>query len=538
MPDLYHSLRGYDLGHLRIIAGLWGLELKANEAENAARELAAAILDPRLVQELLGALPADAISALKALVRAGGRMPLAAFVRQFGEVREMGAGRRDREKPHLKPASSSEILFYRGLLAQAFFDTDKGPQEFAYLADDWLPLLQADAGTSRRGSTQPLGRRATPAERRQAVPATDRILDEATTYLAALRIGQPPAHDAALRDLLETAGLIKGNLLRAGPAKTFLETPRREALRSLADAWRGSTQFNELRLVPGLICEGEWRNDPLATRSFLLGLLRAIPRGAWWSLAAFVEAIKSAYPDFQRPAGDYDSWFIKDSQGSYLRGFDKWDQVDGALIRFMIVGIMFRLGLLDLASAGEGKEMAAFRIAGKGAGASESGSRLSGPENGKLRVAARGTIAAPRLVPRSVRYQIARFCEWEDEREDGYHYRLTPRSLKRAAGQGLNPEQLLALLAKHADAGVPPSLVKALKRWETNGTEARAEAQTVLRVSRPEILEQLRKSKAAKYLGEALGPTSVIVKSGAIQKVAEAMSELGVLLEDSTELPT
>ena len=27
MPDLFHTLLKYDLGHLRIIAGLWGLEL-------------------------------------------------------------------------------------------------------------------------------------------------------------------------------------------------------------------------------------------------------------------------------------------------------------------------------------------------------------------------------------------------------------------------------------------------------------------------------------------------------------------------------
>ncbi len=538
MPDLYHSLRGYDLGHLRIIAGLWGVELNANDTEAAARQLAASLTDARLSRELISALPPEANAALKALGAAGGRIPWPAFARRFGDVREIGAGRRDREKPYLKPISSSEILFYRGLLARAFFDTDKGPQEFAYLADDWLPLVRANAPQGAQESTQALGRRATPAERRQNVLATDHILDEATTFLAALRLGETPGSDQALRGLLSAAGLIKGNVLRAEAVKAFLETPRPEALKSLAEAWRGSAQFNELRLVPGLVCEGEWRNDPLAARSFLLGLLRAIPRGTWWSLAAFVEGIKSRQPDFQRPAGDYDSWFIKDAQGEYLRGYEHWDRVDGAMIRYLLGGIMFRLGLLDLASPGDGQEPAAFRIPGRQDSLIESLSRFPSVENGKLRIASRGTITSPRLVPRAVRYQVARFCEWEDEKDDGFHYRITPRSLGRAKAQGLKPEQLLALLSKNADAGVPPVLVKALKRWDVNGTEARAEAQTVLRVSRPEILEQLRKSKAARYLGEALGPTTVIIKSGAIQKVAEAMSELGVLLEDTTVRPT
>ncbi len=53
----------------------------------------------------------------------------------------MGAGKRDREHPHLKPASTSEVLFYRALIARAFFDTDKGPQEFAYIPDDLFELI-------------------------------------------------------------------------------------------------------------------------------------------------------------------------------------------------------------------------------------------------------------------------------------------------------------------------------------------------------------------------------------------------------------
>ena len=530
MPDLLHSLRGYDLGQLRIIAGIWGLDLQAKSTQEAAQELVTALHEPRLAGELIGALPNDAAAAMNALARAGGRMPWAAFERQFGEVREMGAARRDREKPYLKPASPGEILYYRGILSRAFFDTDKGVQEFAYVPDDWLPLIRPGAGGA--GAAPPLGRRATPAERRQVVPATDGVLDEATTYLAALRIGQAPDPDPVLRSLLGGAGLIKRDVLQAAAVKKFLETPRRDALKMLVNAWRESEEFNELRLIPGLICEGEWRNDPRAARAFLLNLLRVIPRAAWWSLASFAEGTKARFPDFQRPAGNYDSWFIKDAEGAYLRGFNNWDRVDGTMIRFLIGGVMFRLGMLDLASPGEGKEPAAFRIVG-----ADRASRFPEVENAKLRVAARGTITAARLVPRAVRYQLARFCEWEDKNGDAYRYRLTPRSLTRAAAQGLKPEHLLALLAKHSDAGVPPVLVKALKRWEASGTEARVEMQTVLRVSRPEILEQLRKSKAARYLGEPLGPTSVILKGGAAQKVAEAMTELGLLIEDQTDLP-
>ena len=79
-----------------------------------------------------------------------------------------------------------------------------------------------------------------------------------------------------------------------------------EALALLQNAWIESETFNELRLMPGIVCEGEWKNQPQETREFLLNLLDAIPEGKWWSLNAFVRDIKQKYADFQRPAGDYD----------------------------------------------------------------------------------------------------------------------------------------------------------------------------------------------------------------------------------------
>ena len=48
MPDLLQSLYKRDIGHLRIVASLWGVELTASETEAAAVELSVALLDPEL----------------------------------------------------------------------------------------------------------------------------------------------------------------------------------------------------------------------------------------------------------------------------------------------------------------------------------------------------------------------------------------------------------------------------------------------------------------------------------------------------------
>jgi hypothetical protein len=303
----------------------------------------------------------------------------------------------------------------------------------------------------------------------------------------------------------------------------------------LQDAWLRSTAFNELNLMPGILCEGEWANQPQETREFLLNLLDTIPEGKWWSLNALVRDIKQKYADFQRPAGDYDSWFIKrESDGQYLRGFSYWDQVDGALIKFFITGVLHWLGQVDLSQAEGATGPTAFRIS-----AFESAKE----EKGKISVSSNGKIIVERTAPRAVRYQIARFCEWDESggrvapkgqietNRDEFKYQITAQSLKQGKEQDLKAEQLLSLLVRHTDGKVPPPLVQALKRWEVNGTEARLETQVVLRVTRPEVLEEMRKSRAGKFLGEILSPTAVIVKSGAIQNVLDALAEIGLFAE-------
>jgi hypothetical protein len=548
MPDLFISLQKHDLGHIRILAGVWGLDLDSNEADAAAKELCASLLDPDLLAEIREALSAEAQNALEALVAKNGRIPWAEFTRRFGDIREMGAGKRDRENPHLNPASTAEILFYRALLARAFFNTANGPQEFAYIPEDLFKIInheghKASTEQSRsdhEGKThensvnsvvipEPLGRAASPGEKAHPIPANDFILDDATTLLAALRLGiEPPATNVpfpVVDGFLRTVKII----LKSGPkpekVKTFLGAPRQEALQMLADAWLESETFNELRQLPGLVFEGEWQNQPAVTREFLLNLLDSIPEGKWWSLPAFIRDVKARYPDFQRPAGDYDSWFIKrEADGEYLRGFACWDQVDGTLVRYFITGVLFWLGQVELAAPEEGAEPTAFRVISE---------KLKGKsEEGKLVARSNGQITVPRFAPRAVRYQVARFCEWNESKGDEYRYTVTPSSLKKAGEQGLKVEHLLSLLAKYSAGGIPPVLVKALKRWEANGTEARVQTQVILRVSRPEVLEELRKSKAARFLGEMLGPTTVVIKDGAQSKVMAALTELGLLAEE------
>jgi hypothetical protein len=542
MPDLAQSLGGYDLGYLQIVAELWGIEFAAGDFNQGLEYLLPILLDTQLSQEMIQSLPAEAQTALTELIRNDGRLSWSFFTRRYGEVREMGSGRRDRARPYQDPISTAEVLFYRALIGRSFFDIPSGPEEFAYIPDDLIPLLDAN----QLASSQTLGREAYSAECAHVLPVSDRILADACTLLAALRMGLPeeqthfsafPGHyplaPRFLEALLTTSGLLdEDDIPNPGPTRQFLEAERGQASAQLTVNWRKSQQLNELALLPGLILEGEWSNDPLRARESILEFLVTIPEKTWWNIDSFVDAIHQHFPDYQRPAGDYDSWFIRNTEdGEYLRGFDNWDQVDGQLIRFMITGPLHWLGILDLAAPSEAKPPTAFRYSGWSTALLQGEAPEGLPlEDQKILLRSDARLVLSARVPRSVRYQIARFSEWDEFEREIYHYRLTPSSLRRAGKSGLLTSHLLILLQKNAEH-VPPNMVTALERWDQHGRQARIEQILVLRLSSPEILEELRASRAARFLGDPLGPTAVIVKLGAREKVLAALAEMGYLGE-------
>jgi hypothetical protein len=337
--------------------------------------------------------------------------------------------------------------------------------------------------------------------------------------------------------LLASHGLLD-ETLQPHPEATrlFLEAPRGLALAALARAWSESQSFNELRMIPGLSSEGSWQNDPLQARQSLLRFIHTLPQGKWWQLGSFIAAVKEQQPDFQRRGGEYDTWFIRRiDTGEFLRGFEHWEDVEGALLTYAICGPLAWLGMVDLAAAQPDGPVTAFRLSAWGQTllTGETPRGLPAEEAGLI-VRSDACIHAPRLAPRTARYQLARFCQWEKESPDGYDYRLTPVSLARASQQGLAVQHLLILLRKSAEA-LPPSLVKALERWEAHGSQVRIESLSVLRFHSPEVLQALRSSRAARFLGEPLGPAAVAVKPGAEQKVLAVLAELGYLGESRIE---
>lgn len=562
MRLLLPTLLDHDPGLLAIIAGRWDVDLESLDHREAAETLAAAMLNPdRAAAEWMRLTDAER-GALQTLLGAPDhKMAEAQFSRIFGEIRQMGPARREREKPHLNPANVTETLFFRGLIARASDESKTGMQSFVYVPADLaavLPSHETGFDLSDREDDSAGWRGESSLQPETVAPATTTIVDDMTTLLAYLQIAQAPSDKDALYRQIDEAlspywlsqpapgwqallislagsmGLasVENGMFKPVPARArqWLEDSRPRQVRALAEAWRNCTLYNDLWHTPGLTPEDTgWRNDPLLARQTVLTYLEMVPPHDWWPIADLIALVKAEEPDFQRPAGDYDSWYIRDAAtGDYLRGFESWDRVDGMVLWFILAGPMHWLGLVDLGNDGTLCRLTVYGRALCG----ETDWPDPPAEHVHAAIRADGVILAPRTLSRYERFQLARITEWGAP-GDPYEYRLSAASLRRASEQGIKTDAIAAFLRRVSGDALPDALAQSLAHWQQAGSaDAWLTQAVILRTSTEEAMTAILETpELRRYLGAVLGPTAVIVRTGQENDLTDALRQHGILVD-------
>ncbi len=556
MKTVFRTLSDSDRGLLPLLAQTWGVAHEELEADELVSALNSAMRDPERAERVWLALGDEQRGALQHLLGSGGHMPASMYTRIHGEIRQSGAAQIVEFAQ--QPATPAEALFYRGLIAQAFEHSETGPRLVIYVPDDLIDVLPTHITTrATPGAADEL--HGLPAlQQVEAVrPADTTIIDDMTTLLAWLQLhgaaleggelapkaraaltpqllAPEPARLSFLVDTGSSAGLIdvEGGhaALRREAARRWLGEARSAQLRQLAEAWSSSQHMRDLWQVPGIAPEADSMAgyDPTVARGAVLNIIAELaPLDDWWSPAEFIAAVKGADPDFQRPGGDYDSWYIRDERGEYLRGFDSWDKVEGALIAWIIEGPLQWLGMIDLADG-------AARLTAWGRAFLQLGAwpELVEPRD-EIEVGLDGNLRVPRRFSRLDRFQIARFTSW-GQAGDPYIYRLDGAGISQAERQGINASHISAFLHRvSGERPLPPGVARLLQNW-LEGPAARVtlEQQVVLRADSAEALTEIFETPALRrFLGAQLGPMAVLVRAEQWPELRTALGEAGIQVE-------
>lgn len=550
--SLRQSLNELDPVHLRVIAQFWGVDPDLLSREALVARLLPVMMDPERQGEHWARLGPGEQEALRTLVKAGGAMPSVAFQRRFGEIRRVGVARLESERLWEQPTGPAEALWFRGWIFFGFAEQPAGFEEVLFIPDELLLGLPLGEEAPQASTPEALPPAPAPARIRRAgtTPA-----DDFCTLLSFVHNEAPPAaitpEEAWTRFpwvrrqlrwpqrerwslLWHLAGAlrmtqVRRESLRLDPEITtrWLQSPLVAQLRALLEAWRDDPTWNDLFHVPTLRPEptGSWQNDPRLPRQTLLDLLARLDPGCWYAIPDLIREVRTRNPTFQRTEAEFATWYIRDAEtGEYLRGFENWDRVEGALLHYLLTGPFHWLGVVDLGEP-DRIRLSAFGAAyfGKGDPPPDGDTRLALLEDGTIEVGA---------ARRYERFQISRIADWVASGEV-YRYRITARSLARARGQNIGLERILDFFHRY-DLTLPESLQRAMQRWTTRGTEATVEWALVLRVNDPELLRQLLDTEARRYVRDVLSPVAATIHPAGWTQVRAALLRLGVVPEESS----
>ncbi|MCB0046402.1 MAG: hypothetical protein KDD92_13325 [Caldilineaceae bacterium] len=505
MPTTAQMVADYPDMLLRVLAELRGAFLDGYDSRTeGVALLAAQITDPLSVQmayqEITDIYP-QAKDAIEVILKEGGEIAEAQFSRAYGSIRQMGPARLEREQPWFAPESMAEVLYYYGLLGRGFKGAGQNARTIVYLPEDIVPWLPNPHAAEDNETLSASVLSAPPKSRIMA--ADDSFLADMGSLLGYIhteglgldgsgpgaedaerlveRLQMPFAADdeelnvrlALMLHLANRLGWLRrgddGRIHLTGNAvHRFLEQTRSEQRHTLWESWRRSAEWNDLCRVPGLECveKGGAFNDPLQTRNALLRLLGKLMPGCWYSQADVVDAIRSLEPDFQRPTGNYDTWYIRDiTTQEFLKGFEQWEAVEGALIRFLFRGPLHWLGALDLAEPSAGDDL---QISLSQWGARWLEMDVPQPHEAPrspMAVSEDFTVSLDLDTALKERFRVERFAQWKSSYPK-YTYQINQRSLARAAAEGIDGARIAAFLQARTRR-LPEKVVAALQRHGT-----------------------------------------------------------------------
>ncbi len=536
MRNLRECLGEQDSVLLRAIAERLDVGLTTDHQPAMAEAIATALLDKSFLAQVLEWLGKEERQALDTLVANGGRMRMHRFAQRFGKIRRFGPGSMAREAPWRAPIGAAEALWYLGLISRSFAEEGGTAVELVFVPTDLLALLPLPS-TDRQPFVVPVG------DDPDSVTLGDpALIDDLCMLLilvqsrtVRLREGALPPEEAQeleaqfldkgaprltfLYHLARATNLlaVEGRTLRVvrERAREWLKLSRPEQIWGLQDAWSKDPGWNDLWHVPGIRCEETgWRNDPLIARETVLGLLARSRSDAWLSIEGFVTAVHEQVPDYARPDGDFESWYIRDARsGEYLTGFKNWGRVEGALLLYLLSGPLHWLGMVSLGHREGWRKPSVFRLTPWGNAFLGTSDAL--PEElpaQPARISPDGVVTLAREVSLHDRFQLARIADWRASGPE-YEYAVTPASLGRALSNAIKAEMVERFLHRISAGSVPEAAVNRIQSWAEHYGQVSLRRATILETRTPQLMNELRAHERIHgYLRQFLSPTIALVR--------------------------
>jgi hypothetical protein len=276
------------------------------------------------------------------------------------------------------------------------------------------------------------------------------------------------------------------SVLVAGEGKAYWTLPPAERVKAAYEAWLAATTWNELRMPQGAYGWDHRRPAPpelIQARRVIVSYLKARGGTGWVNLADLLDDIRLGSYEFLFPRKasarpyygygmDYSSPYYSSNNPFNLtyNGIQDeatgWDQVEGAIIRHIIVEPLRWLGLTDIGSDKEGSPARAYRLTAMGAWLLGVGAPVTiAEEGGRVVVQPNFQIVAMEPIAEGVLMTLDEFAQFEGG-DHALTYRLTRESVYRGQRADWDVARIIAYLEAATHAALPQNVRRSLEEWQ------------------------------------------------------------------------
>ena len=545
-----------ELRLLPVIASYWiNIKTKPNY-EELIRMLCVRMLDPDK-QKIFFDSPSgkELVPAFSELLQRDGIETVERFEEAFGPLRFAGIDKILREKYWTAPVSITEKLWYRGLIFRENRIICSEPRECYIIPEDLRRVIQqfvTDANPVTNPHEDFTVRPAIPAETKSVNPLNNSIPDFATISAALLRdkrsLDFPGANLSEkyikfIESTLHEAFSFESDTeTEVNSIRNFLVQNRTSAKIQLIGFWRNNISYDELSECEKLNIVDLPDYDKKSPRETIIRFISELPSDVWWSINGFISSVKKTDPLFLRKNLQHNRSQILDIEGNDLSGIGSWYQLEGAYIRYLLLGPLQWLGLIQIAYTDKShNEASAFRIdrdtaffLSESIEEQVSGSIRSKPnlETAFPIISSDGAISCGTGVPRYFRYMAVRFCEIENIKGEILTLRITPASLARAESRGLSRSSFLNLLKRFTGNRIPKSLERMLDSSEIKALPATIYNATILTIPNETVFaELLNTPRFEKWILQQINLTSLVIDPKGIGEIRRFLMEHEIFVD-------
>ena len=548
-----------EIRFLPVIASFWLRLQSTPNYEELIRMLCERMLDRKILQRFSeNEEYSDLLNGIRLLISGGGQVEVERFEESMGPFRVAGLEKILREKMWQSPISVTEKLWYRGIIYRQDRMIDGAVKECYIVPDDLLQrfslLIPPENGTELKNKQPDVTvRPAIPSETKHVSPEENKLID-VFCLAAALKRDEKPLiipgleisdnYQRFLEMLLKDGGFFTGSTdVDTEAIRSFLIQNRTAAQIHLTAAWRKASEYCELTETDELTVLQLPKFDYQKPRERVIQIISSLEGDTWWSLNGLINAVKNSFPMFLRNSFSEEQWRITDKEGNDLNGMGAWYQLEGAYLRFLLLGPLQWLGVVRIGYADlDGKEAAAFRISKNGLFLLTESENDVIPEKILAKpnleqdlpgISSDGAISCSNKVPRYFRYMCARYCEIDSfNKHNTTVFQITPSSLGNASSKGLKRTAFLQLLLRFSRNKVPPALENMLSVSNKSELPAVIYNATILSVPDENIFRDLLEaSRLGKWILQQINPTSVLIDPKGIKDIRRFLMEKEIFVD-------